>query len=531
MPGVRVDANVGGSDAGMNASSDPGSALLEVRGLSKSFGTLRALQEVDFTLRAGEIHALLGENGAGKSTLIKAVTGVFPRDAGIVRLGGAEVAPRSAKAAVDAGIATVYQEVNLLLNLSVAQNLYLGRQPTRFGLVREAEMRRCATALLAEFDLHIDVAEPLGNYSVAVQHIAAIARAVDQSARVLILDEPTASLDRHEVEILFAVMRKLALRGIGVVFVTHFLDQVYEICDRITVLRNGRLIGERTDRRTAADRIDPHDARPRTRRDHQRARGGAGAAGRERSARASKTMARPDMLRRSISRFAAARWLASRACSARGAPKPRGWCLAPSAPTAAAPRVEGKPVRLQSPRDAVAHGFGYCPEERKTEGIIADLTVRENIVLALQAKRGLAKPLSRSEQEEIALRFIKLLDIRPPEPERPIGLLSGGNQQKVLLARWLATAPRVLVLDEPTRGIDVGAHAEIIRLIRELCDDGLALLVISSELDEIVTYSDRVIVLRDRAHIDELEGEAIDVSNILAAIAAASTAGAEAGPS
>ena len=246
MPGVRVDANVGGSDAGMNASSDPGSALLEVRGLSKSFGTLRALQEVDFTLRAGEIHALLGENGAGKSTLIKAVTGVFPRDAGIVRLGGAEVAPRSAKAAVDAGIATVYQEVNLLLNLSVAQNLYLGRQPTRFGLVREAEMRRCATELLAEFDLHIDVAEPLGNYSVAVQHIAAIARAVDQSARVLILDEPTASLDRHEVEILFAVMRKLALRGIGVVFVTHFLDQVYEICDRITVLRNGRLIGERT---------------------------------------------------------------------------------------------------------------------------------------------------------------------------------------------------------------------------------------------------------------------------------------------
>ena len=214
--------------------------------LSKSFGTLRALQEVDFTLRAGEIHALLGENGAGKSTLIKVVTGVFPRDAGIVRLGGAEVAPRSAKAAVDAGIATVYQEVNLLPNLSVAQNLYLGRQPTRFGLVREAEMRRCATALLAEFDLHIDVAEPLGNYSVAVQHIVAIARAVDLSARVLILDEPTASLDRHEVEILFAVMRKLALRGIGVVFVTHFLDQVYEICDRITVLRNGRLIGERT---------------------------------------------------------------------------------------------------------------------------------------------------------------------------------------------------------------------------------------------------------------------------------------------
>src|SRR5438445_2162108 len=230
----------------MNASSDRGPALLEVRGLSKSFGTLRALQEVDFTLRAGEVHALLGENGAGKSTLVKVVTGIFARDAGVVRLDGVELAPRSAKGALDAGIATVYQEVNLLPNLSVAQNLYLGRQPTLFGIVRETEMRRRATALLAEFDLRVDVAAPLGTYSVAVQHITAIARAVDLSARVLILDEPTASLDRHEVEILFEVMRKLAARGIGVLFVTHFLDQVYEICDRITVLRNGRLIGERT---------------------------------------------------------------------------------------------------------------------------------------------------------------------------------------------------------------------------------------------------------------------------------------------
>ena len=505
MPGVRVDANVGGSDAGMTTSSDPGHALLEVRGLSKSFGTLRALQEVDFTLRAGEIHALLGENGAGKSTLIKAVTGVFPRDAGIVRLGGAEVAPRSAKAAVDAGIATVYQEVNLLLNLSVAQNLYLGRQPTRFGLVREAEMRRAATALLAEFDLHIDVAEPLGNYSVAVQHIAAIARAVDQSARVLILDEPTASLDRHEVEILFAVMRKLALRGIGVVFVTHFLDQVYEICDRITVLRNGRLIGERTTaelprielirmmlgRELAETTSERAAAQVRQVGEICARFEGYGKAG---------YLAPFDLALRRGEVVGLAGLLGS------GRTETARLVFGAERADSGSATVEGKPVRLQSPRDAVAHGFGYCPEERKTEGIIADLTVRENIVLALQAKRGLAKPLSRSEQEEIAMRFIKLLDIRPPEPERPIGLLSGGNQQKVLLARWLATAPRLLVLDEPTRGIDVGAHAEIIRLIRELCDDGLALLVISSELDEIVTYSDRVIVLRDRAHVDELEG-------------------------
>jgi galactofuranose transport system ATP-binding protein len=527
MPGVRVDANVGGSDAGMNASSDPGSALLEVRALSKSFGALRALQEVDFTLRAGEIHALLGENGAGKSTLIKAVTGVFPRDAGIVRLDGAEVAPRSAKAAVDAGIATVYQEVNLLQNLSVAQNLYLGRQPTRFGLVREAEMRRCATELLAEFDLHIDVAEPLGNYSVAVQHITAIARAVDQSARVLILDEPTASLDRHEVEILFAVMRKLAQRGIGVVFVTHFLDQVYEICDRITVLRNGRLIGERTTTelpRIELIRMMLGRELAETTSERAAAQGrqvGEVCAGFENYGKAGYIAPFNLALRRGEVVGLAGLLGSGRTETAR-------LVFGAERADSGSASVDGKPVRLHSPRDAVAHGFGYCPEERKTEGLIADLTVRENIVLALQAKRGLAKPLSRAEQDEIAMRFIRLLDIRPPEPERPIGLLSGGNQQKVLLARWLATAPRLLVLDEPTRGIDVGAHAEIIRLIRELCDDGLALLVISSELDEIVTYSDRVIVLRDRSHIDELEGEAIDVSNILAAIAAASTTGAQA---
>src|SRR5438445_488015 len=249
-----LDANVGRSDAGMNPSSDPGSALLEVRGLSKSFGTLRALQEVDFTLRPGEIHALLGENGAGKSTLIKAVTGVVQRDSGSVRLDGAEIMPRDSEEAVKAGIATVYQEVNLLHNLTVAENLFLGRQPTRFGLVRDGEMRRRATEILRGFGLAVDVGAPLGDYSVAVQHLVAIARAVDLSARVLILDEPTASLDAHEVEILFGIMRQLAGRGIGIVFVTHFLDQVYAVSDRITVLRNGRLVGVR--QTSALPRLD-----------------------------------------------------------------------------------------------------------------------------------------------------------------------------------------------------------------------------------------------------------------------------------
>ncbi|MDD1519095.1 MULTISPECIES: sugar ABC transporter ATP-binding protein [Bradyrhizobium] len=506
----------------MENSLDPALPLLEVRGISKSFGAVRALQEVDFTLRAGEIHALLGENGAGKSTLIKVVTGVFPRDVGIVRLGGEEIAPRSAKAALAAGIATVYQEVNLLPNLSVAQNLFLDRQPMRFGIVREGEMRRRAKALLADFGLDIDVAAPLGNYSVAIQHVTAIARAVDLSARVLILDEPTASLDRHEVEILFRIMRQLAGRGIGIVFVSHFLDQVYEISDRITVLRNGRLVGERE---TASL---PRLELIRMMLGRELAETTARAATRERQA---------GEVCASFGSYGKAGYVAPFDLELRHGEVVGLAGLLGSGRTETArlvfgaeradrgqARVAGAAVRLQSPRDGVRHGFGYCPEERKTDGIVAELSVRENIVLALQAKRGLHRPLSRREQDEIARRYVKMLDIRPPDPERPVGLLSGGNQQKVLLARWLATSPRLLVLDEPTRGIDVGAHAEIIRLIRELCDDGLSLLVISSELDEIVTYSDRVVVLRDRAHVEELTGEAIDVGNILAAIAADSVA-------
>jgi monosaccharide-transporting ATPase len=499
--------------------ADQDSALLEARALTKSFGGVRALDGIDFTLRAGEIHALLGENGAGKSTLIKVVTGVVLRDAGTVRIDGAEIAPRSPDAALKAGIATVYQEVNLLPNLSVAQNLFLGRQPTRFGVVQEREMRRRAALLLKDFGLDIDVSAPLGDHSVAVQQLTAIARAVDMSARVLILDEPTASLDQHEVEILFTVMRQLARRGIGILFVTHFLDQVYAISDRITVLRNGRLVGERET--AALPRMELVRMM----------------LGRELSdATAERAHLPADTARApyaAFAQFGKAGYLAPFNLELRsgqvvglagllgsGRTETARLVFGVERADFGAATVDGRAIRLHSPRDAVQQGFGYCPEERKTEGIVAELTVRENIVLALQARRGLLQPLSRREQDEIAKRFIKMLDIRPPDPERPIGLLSGGNQQKALLARWLAIAPKLLILDEPTRGIDVGAHAEIIRLIRQLCAEGLALLVISSELEEIVTYADKVIVLRDRSHVESLESEAINVSSILAAIAA-----------
>ncbi|MCB4804443.1 simple sugar transport system ATP-binding protein [Methylobacterium brachiatum] len=498
------------------------SVLLTVRGLSKSFAGHQALAGVDFTLRRGEIHALLGENGAGKSTFIKTLTGVVRRDAGEVWLDGEPIAPRSAEAAARAGIATVYQEVGLLPNLTVAQNLFLGREPTRFGLVRNREMRRRAVALLADFGLSIDVGAPLGRYPVAVQHLVAIARAVDLSARALILDEPTASLDTHEVTVLFGVMRRLAERGIGIVFVTHFLEQVYAITDRITVLRNGRLVTERETARFPRIELvhtmlghDLAETEARVEQADRPARAGSGTPVLQAEGLGKAGYLQPiDLTVGSGEVVGLAGLLGS------GRTETARLLFGAERADRGRIRLDGKPVQIGGPRDALRHRFGYCPEERKTEGIVADLTVRENIVLALQARRGPFRPLGRVAQDKIARDFIAMLDIRPPDPERPIGLLSGGNQQKALLARWLATEPRLLILDEPTRGIDVGAHAEIIRLIRRLCDEGLALLVISSELEEIVTYSDRVIVMRDRAQVAELAGSAVDLTAILRAIAA-----------
>ena len=492
--------------------------MLEIRGLVTRFGAFAALEDVDLTLRAGEIHALLGENGAGKSTLIKTITGVNTRSAGSVTLDGVPIAPRSPAEAAGLGIATVYQEVNLLPNLTVAENLFLGRAPTRFGLLREREMRRRAEAVLPGLGVHVDVAAPLGRYSVAVQHLVAIARAVDMSARVLILDEPTASLDEREVTVLFDVLRGLAARGIAILFVTHFLEQVYALCDRITVLRNGRLMGSSTTAElprlalvrmmlgreltevthTAREAAAVSDGAPLA------VFTGFGKAG---------SVAPFDLALRAGDVVGLAGLLGS------GRTETARLVFGVDQADSGTVAVAGQPVTLRSPREAIRRGFGYCPEERKTEGIVAELTVRENIVLALQARRGLLRPLPRREQDEIAARYIKLLDIRPADPERPIGLLSGGNQQKALLARWLATGPKLLVLDEPTRGIDVGAHAEIIRLIERLRADGMALLVISSELDEIVTYAEEVIVLRDRAHIARLRGAALSVPAITAAIA------------
>ena len=482
--------------------------VLEARGLTRRFTGVLALSGVDFRVRAGEVHALMGQNGAGKSTLIKLLTGVYPADAGELTLNGETIHPSSPAAAQRLGISTVYQEVNLCPNLSVAENIFAGRYPRKSasGLWRIdwLRMRVDAHALLARLNLDIDVTRLLASYPVAVQQMVAIARALGVEAKVLILDEPTSSLDEQEVERLFAVLRQLRGEGMAILFVTHFLEQMYAISDRITVLRNGELVGEylkaelppaalitamvgrelsaaagRNELTTAATgpalleatgfgrrgTLNPVDVS--LRRGEVVGVGGLLGSGRTELARLLFGLDRSD---------------------------------------SGALHMAGTRVRFDNPAQAIRHGLGMCPEERKFDGIVADLSVRENIVLALQARMGIWKFLSLARQKEIADRFVEALGIKTADIDTPIALLSGGNQQKVVLARWLATEPRLLILDEPTRGIDVAAKQEIMNEILALARGGLAVLFISSEMDEVVRVSDRIVVLRDRSKVGELPG-------------------------
>lgn len=504
----------------MSANEPKQVSLLETRGLTKTFTATPALAEVDFTLNRGEIHALLGENGAGKSTLIKLITGVYKKDAGTILLEGKEIDPRNPRHAQDLGISAVYQEINLIPTLSVAENLYLGRQPMRFGLVNMRAANRQARGLLKNFNIDIDVTRDLSSYSIAIQQIIAIVRGVDLSVKVLILDEPTSSLDKNEVETLFSVIRSLKERGMGILLITHFLDQVYQISDRITVLRNGRKVGEHLTSELSKMKLI------------------AEMLGREpvEDLEAENKQKDAEKTRREA-------FLQVQGFACRGKMEPfdleinKGEIvglagLLGSGRTEVAhlifgitksekgeARIKGQKVDLSSPRQAIRQGFGLCPEDRKVEGIIADLSVRENIILALQARLGWFKFISRKKQEQLALEMIEALRIVTPDADKPVKELSGGNQQKVILARWLVSNPEFLILDEPTRGIDVGAHAEIIHIIKRLAKDGKAMMIISSELPEIVDYSDRVVVLRDRKKLTELVGDQISENMIMQAIA------------
>jgi len=496
-------------------------ALLEMRGISKRFPGVQALDRVDFRLRAGEIHALLGQNGAGKSTLVKVLTGVHRRDAGEIRLAGRPIRPRSPLEAQALGISTVYQEVNLIPHLSVAENIFLGRQPMRWGRIDWRAMNRQAVAALAPLELCLDVTQPLSGYSLAIQQMVAIARALDIQARVLILDEPTSSLDAPEVARLFAVMRRLKARGLGIIFITHFLDQVYAIADRLTVLRNGKLVGQfetaqlprleliaRMIGREVGGPAEPGGAIPKTPPAAGQPRLRALGLGRrgaiaptDVSIRAGEVVGLAGLLGSGRTELARLLFGLDRADCGRI-------------------EIDGRRLRLTSPRRAVRAGLGFCPENRQTEGLIPALSVRENILLALQASRGWLRRLSRSAQRRLAEQYIRSLNIATPDMERPVAQLSGGTQQKVILARWLAMQPRVLILDEPTRGIDVGAKAEVEKLIAELRRRGIGILFISSELEEVASNCQRVLVLRDRRPVGELAGAPVALDAILRMIAA-----------
>ena len=492
----------------------PDHALLELRGIGKKFPGVTALARVDFTVRAGEIHALLGENGAGKSTLIKVLTGVYSADGGEIRLAGQTIRPEAPKDAERLGISTVYQEVNLVPSLSVAENITLGRQPGALGFLNWGAIRRRARAALARLEFECDVDAELGSLSVAHQQMVAIARALDTEAKLLILDEPTASLDEHEVAELFGVMRKLREQGMGIVFVTHFLDQVYAVTDRLTVLRNGTLVGEYAT--ASLSRLELVGKM----------------LGREVSdADFTSHVAAPTAKGAPI--------LAARGLHRRGAIAPADLALHAgevaglggllgSGRTETARllfgidrcdggeiSIKGVPAQVDSPRDAVQLGLAFCSEDRKAEGILPNLSVRENLILALQGKRGVLRALSAAEQTQLCEHYIRALRIKTADAEVPIRHLSGGNQQKVLLARWLATQPAVIILDEPTRGIDIGAKQEIEQLIAKLRADGLAVLFISSEIDEVVRNCSRVLVLRERKLTGEIAGAEINSERLM----------------
>jgi simple sugar transport system ATP-binding protein len=497
--------------------------ILQMTGIRKTFPGVVALDGVDFALRPGEVHALMGENGAGKSTLIKVLTGVYGIDAGDIRLDGAPVRFGGPLQAQQAGISTVYQEVNLCANLSVAENIFIGREPRRFGKIRWSEMRRRSAALLAGLDLHLDVAAPLSTYSLAIQQMVAIARAIDVSAKVLILDEPTSSLDASEVERLFEVMRRLKRDGVAILFISHFLDQVYAVADRMTVLRNGTLIGEYATAEltqmqlvtkmigkelTVLERLEkePREVTADAPREpvieaRELTRAGA-IAPFNLTIRGGEIVGLAGLL--GSGRTELARLLF-------GADKPDAGTLA----------IDGKPVHLRTPRSAMNHGIAFSSENRRTEGVVGELSVRENIVLALQASRGWSRPIPRRKQDELVERYIKTLGIRPADPDVAVRNLSGGNQQKVLLARWLITEPRLLIVDEPTRGIDVGAKAEIQRLLVELADGGMAVLFVSAELEEVLRLSHKIEVLRERHLVEELDntGGGVDADRVMQAIA------------
>jgi galactofuranose transport system ATP-binding protein len=493
--------------------TNPNDVILTMTSISKTFPGVNALENVNFTLRRGEIHALMGENGAGKSTLIKVLTGVEHPDSGEIDLDGKPIQVKSPQHSQELGISTVYQEVNLCTNISVAENIMLGHEPHRLGSIDWRKMNVLARRALARLSIDIDVTRPLDNYSIAIQQMVAIARSLEiASAKILILDEPTSSLDVNETNQLFEVMRKLKGDGIGIIFITHFLDQVYQVSDRITILRNGHLVGTyETASLSRVELIANMLGRTTSALDELSK---IKQTGEGQETEACLLEARDLGLKGSLDPFNlelhAHEVVGVAGLLGSGRTEMANLLFGIDTPDSGALLINDHKEKHFSPLDSLKHGVALCPEDRKAEGVLGDLTIRENIILALQARSGWFKYLNIDKQFEIAQKYIQLLGIATPSTEQLVKNLSGGNQQKVILARWLATNPQVLILDEPTRGIDVGAKAEIQKLVLDLAEEGKSIVFISSELEEVLRTSHRIIVLRDRKKAAEYPGEVDD---------------------
>ena len=487
-----------------SAVRNPQSAILQMRGIAKSFPGAQALAGVDFAVRRGEIHALVGENGAGKSTLMKILAGVVAKDDGEIVFDGREINPRNAAEAQASGVSLVHQELSLAPNLTVAENIFVRREPRRLGplgLVNWRELNARAKKLLDQFELEIAPDAPVKNLSLAKRQIVEIAKALSVEAKLLILDEPTSSLETHEVELLFKLLRRLAARGLGLVYITHRMDEIFRIADRVTVLRDGRLVGTRERDETDADEI----IRMMVGRELEKLypakadRAGdvvfelRGLTARGKFKDVNLTARRGELL--GLAGLIGSGRTEAMMAAIGHATLDGGEVL-----------IDGKAVRIDSPRDALRLGVVYSPEDRKYQGLFLSQSVQANIIAASLNECSGAGLMRGSVERSLSAGFIRDLAIKTPDLERAVGALSGGNQQKVLLAKWLATRPRVLIVDEPTRGVDVGSKSEIWRLLRRFTDQGGAVIMISSELPEILGMSDRIVVFHEGRVAGELSG-------------------------
>ncbi|WP_353579873.1 sugar ABC transporter ATP-binding protein [Bacillus sp. J37] len=496
--------------------------VLIMEGITKEFPGVKALSNVQLTLYPGEVHALMGENGAGKSTLIKVLTGVYTFDKGTITLEENPIKVSNPLEAQNLGISTVYQEVNLCMNLSVVENIFIGREIMKRGRLDWKEMNRQSKELLqTRLNLDIDVTKLLSSYSVAIQQMIAIARSLLVSAKVLILDEPTSSLDQNEVNQLFNVIRKLKQDGLAIVFVSHFLDQIYEITDRLTVLRNGQWIGEYMtndiERLELVSKMIGKDLNELKSNDHEIANHSNE---KKKLFLEGKEISKKGKISPFDIEIHEGEIVGLAGLLGSGRTELARLLFGADKADTGEFKINGSKANLTSPKQAISKKIAFCSENRKTEGIIADLTIRENMILAMQGIQGWFRYIPKKRQIEIADEYIKLLNINPPNPEQLIKNLSGGNQQKVLLARWLITNPNLLILDEPTRGIDVGAKAEIQKLMVSLSKEGMSILFVSSEIEEVLRTCRKIAVLRDHKKVSEIENnQQITQKDIMKAMA------------